>query len=183
MPFINKVVYSDNWSGDYLAHAASMRGRILNQVAEMERVIDDYICDHFCESREKKNELMEVILSTRHVTFSSKADIVRCIVERRKDATKAQATKIFNHLDKIAKERNMVAHYSLDMSMSALKKFQADKDTIGLIKYSKIKSVEEFNKKRVIELTDISFAVQQFFKFSDSVVAKVKARRTHHQSP
>src|SRR6478672_13483348 len=104
MPFLNARKYSDP-SVDYQHYAADLRGKIINEVAEMERVIDDYICSHFCHSKDKKSELMEVIIATKHLTFQSKAEIAKCLLERRQDATKKEANKIYSALnDKIAKQ-------------------------------------------------------------------------------
>ena len=96
-PFIQKTVYSDP-RVDYLNYAADLRGRIINSVAEMERMIDSYIADHFCHYRKRGIELIEVIISTKHLTYQSKAEILRFILERRGDATTQEAKKIWQIL-------------------------------------------------------------------------------------
>lgn len=162
-PFINKRIYSDLPS-DYRNYAIELRGHILNDVAEMEREIDDYICRYFCSITKKRNELMEVIIATKHLTFSAKADILRCILERRKDATKSEATKIWRHLmETIAPQRNMIAHYSLDNSGMAITNFQTDsKKTIYFLKYANTKSSESFTKKDTMDLSELIFGVKQY---------------------
>lgn len=162
-PFIQKTVYSDPPS-DYRNYAIDVRGRILNDVAEMEREIDDYICRYFCSITKKRNELMEIIIATKHLTFSAKADILRCILERRKDATKEEAKKIWRHLmETIAPQRNMIAHYTLDTSIGSINKFKTDSQkTIYFLKYANTKTVEPFTKKDVISLSELIFQVKQF---------------------
>ena len=162
-PFIQKTVYSDPMV-DYLNYAADIRGRIINNVAEMERGIDDYICRHFCATIEKRNELMEVVISNKHTTFSAKADIARCILERSGDATKEEAKKIWRHLtENIANKRNMIAHYTLDTSIGSINKFKKDKRIIYLLKYSNIKTVEAFSKTDAKNLLELIFNVKQYF--------------------
>ena len=162
-PFIQKKVYSDP-RVDYLNYAADIRGRIINNVAEMEREMDDYICRHFCATIEKRNELMEVVISSKHTTFSAKADIARCILERSGDATKEEAKKIWRNLtENIANKRNMIAHYTLDSSIGSINKFKEDKNTIYLIKYSNIKTIETFSKADAKKLLELIFSVKQYF--------------------
>jgi hypothetical protein len=76
MPFVQVTRYSEP-TVDYRDYAHDMRGRIINSIAEMEQRIDAYICEYFCDNREKRTELSEIIISTRHLTFGSKADILR----------------------------------------------------------------------------------------------------------
>jgi len=162
-PFIQKTVYSDLPS-DYRNYAIEVRGAILNDIAEMEREIDDYICRYFCSITKKRNELMEVIIATKHLTFASKADILRCILERRKDTTKAEATKIWRHLmETIAPKRNMIAHYKLDTSIGPISSFQTDtQKTIYFLKYANTKTIETFTKKDFLSLLQLVFNVKQF---------------------
>lgn len=162
-PFIQKTIYSDPPS-DYRNYAIDVRGRILNDIAEMEREIDDYICRYFCSITKKRNELMEIIIATKHLTFSAKADIIRCILEKRKDATKKEATKMLNHLmQTIAPKRNMIAHCKLDTSIGCINKFKTDSQkTIYFLKYANQKSSEPFTKKDVMSLSELIFQVKQF---------------------
>ena len=161
--FIQRTIYSDPPS-DYRNYAIDVRGRILNDVAEMEREIDDYICRYFCSITNKRNELMEIIIATKHLTFNAKADIIRCILEKRKDASKKEATKMLNHLmQTISPKRNMIAHCKLDTSIGCINKFKTDpQKTIYFLKYANTKTSEPFTKKDVMALSEIIFQVKQF---------------------
>lgn len=149
---------------DYLNYAADMRGRIINQVAEMERMIDAYICEHFCHSIEKRNELMEVVIATKHITFQAKAEIVQCLLKKTEDATIFEANKIYTALvNKIAYKRNMIAHFTLDTSRPSLILFKNDKQTIHFLKYANTRTRVPFNKKDSIELGQLILAIKAFF--------------------
>ena len=166
MALVTKTVYSEP-GYDYRQWAIHVRGTIITEVAKMERMIDDYIAKHFCHYRKRQIELIEVIISTKHLTFQSKADIVRFIVVRRGDATKEQATKIHNALlqeNKIAYHRNLLAHAELDTSREAVNIFKADKQTVRFIKFSanSTKPVV-YDKKEVIRLLELIQAVIFFF--------------------
>lgn len=163
MPFVKKTVYSEP-SHDYIAYAADARGRSINAIADMERVIDEYICTHFCSTIEKREELMDVVMSTKHITYQAKIDILRHLLEKREDVTKAQATKIHDRLTKeIGKQRNIIAHCPIDTSRSSIKKFEADKNTIYLIRHYNGKSVIPFGRKEVIEILELTQSIKAFF--------------------
>lgn len=163
-PFIQKTVYSEPMV-DYLNYAHDLRGRLINGVAEMEREVDDYIAKHFCPTIEKRAELMEVIIATKHLTFASKAEIVKCLLKKTGDATVEEANKIYTHLsNKIAPQRNIIAHNTLDISSTILKNFQTDKQkTIYFLKYSNTKTSEPFTKKDALHFMELCFQIKQFF--------------------
>lgn len=160
MPFVQVTKYSDP-RVDYLDHAHDVRGRIINSIAEMEQRIDAYICEHFCNSREKRNELMEVIISTKHLTFQSKAEILMCLLERNGHTTKGEAKKVYSHLvNTIAAKRNVLAHCSLHISVGILKNFKNDKErTVYFLKYLNTKKVVPFGKKEVVEMIELTGSI------------------------
>lgn len=157
---IQKTVYS-NPSIDYLNHAHDVRGRIINCIAEMEQRIDAYISEYFCANRDKRNELIEVIISTKHLTFQSKAEILQCLLERNGHTTKGEAKKIYGHLvNTIAAKRNVLAHCSLHISAGVVKDFKNDKEkTVYFLKYLNTKKVVAFGKKEVVEMIELTGSV------------------------
>jgi len=164
MPFIKKTVYSDP-SVDYLNYAHDLRGRVINQISEMERAIDTYISRHFCDSKGKATELAEIIISTSHLTFKSKADIAKYLLIKRGDATKAVANKIHNHLvDNIAKNRNIIAHNTLLHTASVLRSFKTDKlKTVYFVKFSNEKKEIAFTQTDAQKLLKLSFSIKLYF--------------------
>lgn len=57
----------------------------------------------------------------------------------------------------------MIAHYTLDTSITSLEKFEKDKETIYLLKYANVKTVEPFSKNDMITLIDLITNVNGFF--------------------
>jgi hypothetical protein len=163
MPFVQVTRYSDPLV-DYLDYAHDIRGRIINSIAEMEPRIDAYICEYFCETREKRTELTEIIISTKHLNFRAKADILRYLLEKREDATKKEAAQIWGHLmNTIAPKRNMLAHNQLDTSIGSINKFKKEKETVYFLKYINEKRVIPFGKKEVIKLLELTQSISGFF--------------------
>lgn len=163
MPFVQVTRYSDI-RVDYLDHAHDVRGRIINSIAEMEQSIDRYIAGYFCNNNEKRNELIDVIISTKHLTFQSKAEILQHLLEKNGHVTKSEGKKLYGHLvNTIASKRNILAHCSLHSSVKILKDFQNDKEkTIFFLKYLNTKKVIPFAKKDVIEIIELTNFISGF---------------------
>ena len=127
----------------------------------MEQRIDAYIGEYFCNSREKRNELLEVIISTKHLTFQAKAEILQCLLERNGHATKGEAKKVYNHLvNTIAAKSNVLAHCSLHISVSVLRDFKNDKEkTVFFLKYLNTKKVVPFGKKEVVAMIELTGSI------------------------
>ena len=162
---IQKTVYSEPMH-DYIEYASSIRGSIINAVAEMERTIDDYICGYFCRPAKKRSELMEVILSNTHVGFRSKIEILRYVLKKKKQAKPEEITYFCDKVlkKKIVDKRNMMAHNPLDTSRASINKFLQDKSTIHVIQYANIKKVKAYTKKETGDLLMLIFTVKQFFE-------------------
>ncbi len=164
MPFKEVRQYSTPYL-DYLHYANDLRGSLITSVAEMERAMDVFICKHFCSSLHKQQELMEVIIATKHLTFNAKADIAKHLLVKKEELTKTQSNKFYNTLlENIAAKRNIIAHNTLDTSNKAITNFQTDKDkTIYFIKYSNEKISFPFTKQDAINLGRTALAAKHVF--------------------
>jgi hypothetical protein len=142
---------------EYINYSHDVRGRIINSIAQMEQRIDWYIADYFCNDLSKRTELMETIISTKHLTFQAKAEIMKSLLERNGHATKKEANYVYNNLiNVIAKKRNILAHCEVDTSLEAVRLFQKDKETVSFLRFLNEKKVETFNKKDTIELLEMT---------------------------
>ena len=160
MPFIQKTIYSD-WLIDYLNYGAELRGILINSVAEMEEEMDNYIAKHFCYNSKRRTELREIIISTKHLTFQAKADIYKSLLVRRKDLTIKEANQLYDKMvNKIAADRNIIAHAILDTSHTALNRFHADKRTVTFIKFSNGKHPTVYDNERMLALLDLIHSVK-----------------------
>lgn len=164
MPFVTVTRYSDP-RVDYLDYANDLRGRLINGITEMEREIDDYIAKYFCHSKDKRVELMEVVIATKHLTFLAKAEIVKCLLVKSGDATTKEANKIFTNLSqKIAKQRNIIAHNTVEISGKIINDFKTDKlKTVYFLKYANTKVLEPFTKNDAKALLELAFSIKQYF--------------------
>jgi len=159
-----KKVFS-NPAVDYYRYAAQMRGSLINSISEMERLMDKYIVKYFCTSIEKRNELMEIIVSTKHLTFEAKSDIIRCLLVKTGEMTQKKANQIYARLNEdIAAKRNIIAHCTLDENLPRSQSFINDPDkTIYFIKYYNSKTPIPFTRKDFQKLSSIILAVHNLF--------------------
>lgn len=154
---------------DYLDYAHEVRGRIINSISEMEQRIDWYIADYFCSSLIKRQELMEIVISTKHLTFQAKSEILKYLLEKRGHANKKQANYLYNNLiNVIAKKRNILAHCQLDASIAAIQTFQKDKETVSFVRYLNEKKSETFNKKDIKEMIEMTSAISNVLLLTKS---------------
>ena len=94
-----------------------MRGIIISHTIYIERKIDEFLSNHFCEKMERKNELCELLLFTERITFDMKKQMLYAIVkEHYKQFIKDNET-FLQDMEAIAPHRNIFAHLEIDLSM------------------------------------------------------------------
>src|SRR5258708_5064220 len=106
--------------------ATSVRGMIVSQTVVTERVIDIYISYHFCDTKTKRNRLMDLVLSNERMTFEGKKQVFKVLTEKYDNVFVHKYPSIFRDLDEIMVKRNIYAHYLLDTSPAIINKFKMD---------------------------------------------------------
>lgn len=139
----------------YVHTASQARGVLINHIILLERLMDTYLSKYFCHSEEKAVELMDLIMSTRRITFDSKAQVLKTILEKEFPEKKKENQELGKDFQKIAEERNMLAHYFLDVSEDCINRFLLDRSTFTLLKIEKGRTHEIFDYQRVMELGNL----------------------------
>lgn len=183
MAFVTKQVYSEP-TYDYHQYAVNLRGSVLHYVAEMERMIDDYICSHFCYNLKKRAELMEIIVATKYMTYQAKVDILKHLLLKRKDVDKKVANKMHEVLTKkIGSIRNMIAHCQLDASITSIVKWKQQPDTVYFTKYAYSKKTEPFGKNDFLALLDQIGAVKVYLMGFKGKRVQAMIKREKRRNP
>jgi len=183
MPFVQKTVYTEP-THDYHNYGCKIRGDVLHYVAEMERMIDEYICSHFCYNLKKRAELMEVIVATKYITYQAKVDILKFLLLKRKDVTKKEANKIHEVLThKIGVKRNMIAHCELDSSITSINKWKKEPNTVYFTKYAYAKKTEPFGKNDFIEILNLTGAVKAYLMALKGKRVQRMIKRNRRRNP
>ncbi len=140
---------------NYTAQASQIRGVLINHIILLERLMDSYISKYFCQTEEKATELMDLIISTKRITFESKAQVFKTILDKVLPERKNDNQKLAKDFQFIAGERNMLAHYFLDITQPSVDRYKTDGSTITSLKIEKTRTSEIFDFERVKKLGDI----------------------------
>jgi hypothetical protein len=113
--------------------AWTMRGLIINETIYLERLIDEFLGRHFCPDKIKRSELFELILGNERISFESKRQILKFVMDKHFKTVVDTNKNIFSDLKEIIDERNFLAHQLLDTSDEAFNKLKENK--IGFVKF------------------------------------------------
>lgn len=139
----------------YVYHASQTRGVLINHIILLERLMDKYISEYFCNTSDKALELMDMILATKRITFDSKAQVFRTILDKLYPEKKKENATIATDFQFIAEQRNMLAHFFLDTSPDILSNFSELNGAFTLLKIEKTRSWEVFDFKRIKKIGDM----------------------------
>lgn len=140
---------------DYIYSASKTRGVLINHIIFLERLMDRYISEYFCSTKEKAAELLDLILCTRRITFESKSEVLRVALDKNFPQKEKENTETRKEFQYIAEERNKLAHYLLDSSPLAVQIYLHKIPTFTLIKIDKVRTPEIFDPIRTRKLGDI----------------------------
>ena len=99
----------------YQATCYERIGEIISATVGLERIMDSFIGEHFCSDKSKKTELVNLLLSTERITYESKRQVLKWIVETHYPNLKELHPTIFNDMQEIGELRNTLAHGYLNI--------------------------------------------------------------------
>lgn len=140
-------VIKDALIKDLQAGTISCRGHVMQRCVELEMLIDIYIGKYFTNERKKLEELVTLIIAPR-MTFDSKIQVLKVLIDDNESGFKTKYPNFNKHLKEIIENRNIFAHYPVDLSNYALSHYKKDK-TITLLKFKNVKD-QITNKNKLI---------------------------------
>jgi hypothetical protein len=127
-----------------VSDAMSIRGFYITDTILIERVIDGYLAQYFCKTQYRQKEILELILSTESMPFERKRQILKVILNKHHPNIEKEYPNLFPYLVKIIEQRNIFAHYLLDTSKAALKRYPKE---IGFVKFKNETSTIWYNNE------------------------------------
>lgn len=106
---------------DMQMRAYLYRGQIINDFILLERMIDEIMSHILAEKN--PNVLFELILGTKKITLENKLQVFKELMRKHHDDFIKENPNIFNDINKLMAERNIVAHCLLDTSEDAVSLF------------------------------------------------------------
>jgi hypothetical protein len=150
-------------------YAQQIRGKILQRVIEIERMIDYYISSHFTSNDDLIEELLGLIVCP--LSFRTKQQVFQMLLNKHNpqfvEANKLTLTK----LESIIKNRNMIAHWAVDFSQNAKKDFvEKELITFVSIKGKEIALQTEEEKALKRKATSWELRLGEWHTFSESQI-------------
>ncbi len=112
-----------------------IRGSFINDICHLEKLIDETISRYFCDTNEKRLQLLEIVLGNEKINFSNKVTTLKVLFDKHKPIPTIinENPNMFKDIVSLIELRNILAHYMLDTSNAGLAR--AKKGTIGFMKY------------------------------------------------
>ncbi|MFZ4101202.1 MAG: hypothetical protein ACOYKR_04555 [Sphingobacterium thalpophilum] len=130
-----------------ISDSTDIRGFFITDTIVIERRIDNYLANYFCSKpKYRRQELIEMILSSDSMTFEKKKNIFKVVLKKHQPTFEKEYPELFPFLNSIIENRNIFAHYLLDTSKEALKRYPND---IGFVKYKNDTVTIWFNNEQL----------------------------------
>ncbi len=140
---------------EFHSNSDKIRGSIINFTIALERAMDNYIANYFQTTKEKKKELLELLICDR-MDFSQKAkalvDILRKKCKKEGTNFNAEYPSISTNLEKIGRNRNKFAH---NMSVPIPNSIDMKLHPVILIKFESKAGVIRYNANEIVEIMDL----------------------------
>lgn len=136
--------------------AALIRGYFINAVTYIEKLIECYIAGHLCNNRDRADEMIELLIGDRFVSFESKRTAFESIFKKHHSTLYKADKDKFEKLTTIQNQRNRFAHLIVSTNKEAQEKYIKDK-AIGFVKFGeKTKPIwyEDKDTKTLMEILD-----------------------------
>jgi hypothetical protein len=122
-----------------------MRGVIINEVIFLERLMDIYIAQYFCDNLNKRHELQVTFLGNERTTYAAKKQIFYLLLKKLNPEIINEKPKIDKELDDIGEQRNFFAHCLMDNTIDYSK---SDPSTVYLLRFKDKTKRETYTKER-----------------------------------
>ena len=144
---------------EYYLVAATIRGKIINAITTLERMIDNLLSKHFTDNEERQMELMNIVFGTKFITYENKRLILQHVIETHyKEHAAENFPDLHAKLDKFGKFRNDLAHYILDSSDIAIDYYKKNGEIV-FVKFHKSPTEIIFTLKMA---DDISMEIYEY---------------------
>lgn len=129
-----------------------IRGMVINESIYIEKALEYYIATHYCGDTPMRDKMIENFL-TNDVQFKGKVNAFRRIVKTIDQAWLEKNNEILENLNRIIKDRNILAHEVLDTSAYGKQQYEMHKQ----INFTKFDRVERsvFSEEYVKEIKEI----------------------------
>lgn len=116
--------------------AYEIRGMVINETIYLEKALEYFIATNYCGDTKARDRMVEELL-TNDVGFRAKVNAFLRIIKDKHKVWLSQNSEIPKNLEKIATDRNIMAHEVLDTSLFGIQQYELNKN-INFAKFDKI---------------------------------------------
>lgn len=131
---------------EILENSFRFRGAIIHETSLLERLVDVYLANYFCESEEKVVEIIDIVLGGNRISFDGKRKILDVILKKKNSDIYQKYPSFKADMNTVLYGRNNFAHCTLVTNDEALAK---SKTHIGLARFGVNTRVDWYDQKRI----------------------------------
>lgn len=131
-----------------------IRGLVINESIYIEKAIEYFIATHYCGETESRDLMVEELL-TNEVTFRTKILAFKNIITNNYVDWKYDNSEVIGNLERIARDRNILAHEVLDTSKFGTINFIVTRE-LNFAKFNRIER-NVFNDSYEKEIREIIY--------------------------
>ena len=132
-----------------------VRGTVLTACINLELIMDIYIAEQFCDSKDDVNELCSLIITPR-VPWREKLEIFKVLISKNSENFKIKNTNFYKDILNIIDHRNVFAHFPANISKAGLDEYNES----GRMMFHKFKTFTD-SKTKEVEHSRIPFYTSQ----------------------
>lgn len=139
---------NDELSIKLIDDVAKIRGVIINQAVTSERLIDEFLCNYFCNDEYKRKLLMELVISDQ-MMLKPKTALFFKILSIDRNYSKINYDNLNESLKSLAFNRNIVAHWLVNTTDDGIDLYKKGVISFIRFRYSDNKggNIKSYNQK------------------------------------
>ena len=149
----------------YIRYANETRGLVINHTILLERIMDECIAGYFFKNSDTRTELIEVLISSETLTYSSKVNLFVRLLKKiyTPEVFIKKYVGMAKELQEIATDRNKFAHQIIVLDLT-IEDFH--KTAICLVDFKEMKTGNFYSPDKIKEIID---KVRKYVKIIDQI--------------
>ncbi len=132
-----------------LNKASFTRGAMINDTVFLEKVIDQWLSEYFCQHPKRRSDIFELVFCHDNLGYNSKVQIFCEIIKRHCPEFNSDNPKLKSDLEEIGKHRNRFAHWLLDT-----KEEQLQSNELRFLRSKDLEDYEHYTNERILSIVE-----------------------------
>jgi viroplasmin and RNaseH domain-containing protein len=137
---------------EILVRVSNIRGALINRVVTLEMLMNIFLVKYYCDSKDKEQDLLETVFATNKITYDNKRDTIFALLKKDRFANFAFKKELCDKLQEIGVDRNVFAHYVINISDDGMELFR--KGLISFIKFKNYSQAKTYTENEIRSIED-----------------------------